>query len=280
MYFYSTGQNYVPNMKPPLGAVPNPHSSFSDGVVGDWPFWENGGTTVFDLSGNGITATFGSSAGWTSGPLGPAIQFPGDTDYLFCGSSPLLKFGLSDKSIVVYLRIDTVAALNGIIMAGGKTNADEGWHFRYDDAGNYFRLTLSNGSSRGYFDSNTGAAAIEDGNWHQVALTADRDNNANFYLDGVSIGGQSISGWQGQDIQGNNNLLFSDYISTTWDVIGAIDMPIMYNRALSASEIALLYREPFIRYRWTLPELIHYYSAPVGNAGIMTPNTGFWGPTF
>ena len=61
---------------------------------------------------------------------------------------------------------------------------------------------------------------------------------------------------------------------------GRIDHTLFYKRILSASEISLLYREPFCMFE---RDPIELWSAatlgapPVGNLGIMTTNTGFWG---
>jgi hypothetical protein len=65
---------------------------------------------------------------------------------------------------------------------------------------------------------------------------------------------------------------------------GHVDVPTIYNRALSASEIIQLYREPVIMFERDPIELwvgsTSIEEPPVGAAGIMTTNTGFWGPTF
>jgi len=56
---------------------------------------------------------------------------------------------------------------------------------------------------------------------------------------------------------------------------------LIYNRILSASEIAQLYREPFCMFDRDPIELwtgaMGGGVPPVGNAGIMTCNAGYWG---
>ena len=54
----------------------------------------------------------------------------------------------------------------------------------------------------------------------------------------------------------------------------------IFNRILSPGEITRLYREPFCGFRWMSIEQLAAYYAVVGNTGIMTPNTSYWGPTF
>jgi hypothetical protein len=56
----------------------------------------------------------------------------------------------------------------------------------------------------------------------------------------------------------------------------------IYNHALSASKRALLYQFPFYGFMNPdeIPVLDQYYTVGVGAAGIMTTNSGFWGPTF
>jgi len=100
------------------------------------------------------------------------------------------------------------------------------------------------------------------------------------YIDGILIttatatnGGAIISGDSG---------IFISSSGTPWT--GQLDIPMIYNRAFTNSGISLLYREPFCMFE---REPIELWAAaacsgapPAGNAGIMTTNTGYWGPTF
>lgn len=278
MYFYSTGQNYVPNMKPPLGAVPNPYSPFSYNIVGDWPFWENGGTTVFDLSGNGSMGTLSGDAAWSRGQFGAAIEFftkagVGSINY---GSHSLLISDDTDKTINFFINMNTPSAAYNVPVTNGPaiigTNPQsEGWGFYsgYQNATQmYFAMKDSDGDK-----AETMVTGLTINQWYMVTGVIDKAAaTVHIYIDGVHK-------------NSNTNALVGSYTGTTLKTApggsysfmdGILDNLCIWNRILTASEIAQIYREPFIRYRWTLPQLIHYYTVPP-TAGIMTLNTGYWG---
>ena len=103
---------------------------------------------------------------------------------------------------------------------------------------------MCNGLTRSNYYSSTGLTAIVDGNLHQLAFSAVRSGNVTFYLDGVSVGTAGISARVAQDVQGTRDLILSSS-SSAFDLIGAIDNTYLYNRALSAGEVAELYARPF-----------------------------------
>jgi len=56
-------------------------------------------------------------------------------------------------------------------------------------------------------------------------------------------------------------------LSTDKYLTGNIEYVYLFNRALSASEISLLYREPFCGYRWTnIIQLASYVAAAGGSS--------------
>jgi hypothetical protein len=62
----------------------------SPGLVGQWKFDENSGTTASDSSGNGNTGTLTSGAGWGVGQNGAAVNLDGLDDYVQVGAQSSL----------------------------------------------------------------------------------------------------------------------------------------------------------------------------------------------
>ena len=122
------------------------------------------------------------------------------------------------------------------------------WQFRVDD-------DLQSGSIRFLrFDVGvvvvanfTGTKKVNDGVWHHVAATFSIGDGSKIYIDGLLDGIDA-------DTTAMNNVgsvihIGRKFGSSSDFFTGLIDLPIIYNRALSASEIALLFAEPFIMFK-------------------------------
>jgi hypothetical protein len=128
----------------------------------------------------------------------------------------------------------------------------------------YLALTASESSGiRWYPDVDTTPVNINfsysANTWHHIVVTQDANNNYVAYTDGkLAASGSAVP---------------LDVISTTgtrlgnfdglgqWDLDGLLDVPMVWNRALSASEVQQLYRDPFCMFR---REPIELWSAFMG----------------
>ncbi|UCC22514.1 MAG: hypothetical protein JSW23_00105 [Planctomycetota bacterium] len=167
---------------------------------------------------------------------GSALEFDGVDDYVDMGdpADGSLDFGSSiDFTVVAW--INTVNSAREDIVGRDGTKARH-WELMVEN--NRLRAFIDDGSN--FVLATDDGAAINDGEWHQVAVVFDRDGMMERYVDGGAYG-------TADDISsvGNVNTDGSLYIGcrkTDGDLFdGTIDEVGIYDRALSASEIEEIY---------------------------------------
>ncbi len=233
----------MPVLKPVRGIRLNKSHPLARGLVGYWLLNEGSGNKVFDLSGNGNEMSFVNSPVWSPGNFGQSILFDDGSSQYLEYSSPIITdypvtllawfnqdddtiachlIGFADNSVDdEYVRIVTVGAGDGtgIIRlqlritgeAGHNVDATSSWNV---NTWNMACAVYKSATERIVF-LNAGSEATD-------------TDSARFAigLDNTTIGRMS-------------RLNPTNYMS------GKIGLAMIYNRALSASEIALLHREPF-----------------------------------
>ena len=243
-------------------------------LIGLWLMNEGSGNIVQDLSGNGNHGIITGTVPWVAGKGGPALQFP-NTAGNYVSTSASSVFNNTACSIVLWMKTTEAATYEGLvhIYIDGNNNAYVAIFHGDDD----IQVTVrSDGGDRGTF---TDDVPVDDNIWHQVVLTFGSGQTTKIYRDGIfkAEGGNSGAiAWVG-----NPTVYIGTDAANAYPCPAAIDSVLIYNRALSASEIAQLNREPFCMF--DRDEIVLWQSGgvpPVGNAGIMTCNTGFWGATY
>jgi hypothetical protein len=235
-------------MKPPPSARLIRGHRLAQDLVGLWPFNEGSGGQVIDLSGYNKTGTITGDYLWTPGQFGPCIELLGDADYIAIPALPItteltysiwFKTHLADTVQVLIRIYDTVLALSH---AGA---GDLKW---YPDA------DLVAVSHPWTYATNT---------WYHVVVTHDASNNYVMYIDGIAV--KSGSTHALDLISATDTIIGALNTAGTWDFDGELDLPIIYNRVLSISEIVLLYREPFCMFeRKARTALLSGYAVPIG----------------
>ncbi len=192
------------------------------GLLGYWSF--NGPDVtdkVYDRSGQGNNGYFYNSATSTAkvaGKLGQALQFNGTSNEVFLSTAPS----------------NTTFTISAWINIG---NLNSGYRTIYanDSKGLWLRANHIDWYDGG--DRIAGGTSITPGKWHQIVVTYD-GTTMTTYVDSVNDGSGSfstslptISG--GAVGIGGHNL---EYFN------GTIDEVRVYNRALSATEVAQLYQ--------------------------------------
>jgi len=262
-------------MKPPPSARLIRGHRLSQGIVGLWLFNEGSGGQVFDLSRNNNTGAFGAGAAsptWSSGKFGSALSFDGG-DYVNCGNNPSLDISTYlSGSAWVYLLADTT----GYIAC--KRDGDTcSWGIYYSNATKGLHLFGSDNISM--VDSVQTLSLLQ---WYHVVWVMS-GTTGYIYIDGVLDSSDTIAAVSLESaIRVIIGARWNVYPDVSININAIIDHLNIYNHTRNASEIALLYREPFCMFeRKARTALLSGYTIPpVGNAGIMTPNTGYWGPTF
>ena len=85
----------------------------------------------------------------------------------------------------------------------------DSWELRQDSSTGYC-ITLRVGASTGFWGGCN--ANFDDGRWHHVVFTADRDGSGTFYVDGKDSGSRDISSTSGQDLTRPDDM----YIGGRW----------------------------------------------------------------
>jgi len=271
-------------LKPRLFRKPNFGHPLARSLVGLWVMNEGSGSKVFDLSGNGNIGTLVADTHFVPGKFGSSLSFDGGDDCISLGA----KTWQAPFSIVLWVKVDQLSATIGrpqIFMGKWVVN-DKCWEFDYGDAGsNCIGLAVSDGDNTNGTRNNANSVVIDSTTeWFHVAATCNGVDEVCLYVNGVADSGNPHSNTHnGSNVSSNVYIGKMQYEGAERYLDGKIDHVMIYNRALSVSEIALLYREPFCMFE---RDPIELWSAATigapseGNVGIMTPNAGYWGPTF
>jgi len=209
--------------KPLLGELPD-WTRFPR-PVGLWVMNEGSGSIINDLSGNRNTGILEGDTHW----VGSALSFvSGNSNYIELKDYPVTDFT--------------------VIMWFATTNNFAGSERLY---GAYYegRLlweandTISALIHDGGWQTITSAAALNDGIYHQAVITAQQGlaDGWKLYIDGVLQGTDSL----GTITSHSSKHQIGRYFSGAYYFTGVIDHVLRYHHALSAAEIAYLYRNPF-----------------------------------
>ena len=213
------------------------------GLVGYWGMfpYEAGGNKVFDLSGNSNIGTFQGGVSWGSGKFGPAPLIDGvNGSYIQVPDSSVFD---DKRTISLWFR-----RVGGYSLGAGNERLFEHRDTDATAAGLLITLNDATGSIRVINDAGASNTLVLDttitswaDRWYHFALIADGVNGI-IYIDGI------------YDNSGAFTTAFTNSINTlhlgadrggNQALAGLLDIPLVYNRILTVSEIAQLYREPF-----------------------------------
>lgn len=262
--------------KPPMGWPLDWSSPLSKGLVSLWLMNESSGNRVQDLSGNGNTGSYTGTPEWNAGFYGPQVRCDDDQYITFANKATDY---ITDKMTVVW--IGTPAQLTAdrrYFFVGQYTTPnlnDYGWGLYINNSP--YPPSFYIRTAGGVVTSDATSSLVVG---QKVVIVGVYDGaNLSIYVNGVlEDSGDAQTG----NVDNNFPLVLG---GAWWDGKYAdikTDVFSIYNRALTTGEIAQLCREQFGMFKDPdeIPVLDQYYTVAVGNAGIMTPNTGFWGPTF
>jgi hypothetical protein len=207
-------------------------SASDNGLVGYWSFDEGLGTIAGDMSGRGNNGTASGSPTWVNGKKGKALSFNGSNDVQISG-----LLGQSEN-----ITLSAWANLSQADTEGSEViSLGDSVGLRLDHNIRGAMGFFYGGAGPGWVNTNTEAFYAGTG-WHHYIYTVDNNNNRQmFYIDGTlatsTVSTDAINYTLGTDTfigkHGNGESLN--------DFGGQIDDVRVYNRALSATEVASLY---------------------------------------
>ena len=247
----------MPQLKPIRGTLlkkpdNSPVGRLAASNVGFWLMNEGTGDTVFDLSGEGNIGTLANNASWTKGRFGSAVVFDGVSDYVDCGDVNDMD-GASELTLVIWVKITNLTKDNTLIAKDAFVDTPQLLLWR-DESGfssgrtNTFSIKISNGANSATIEGATNASSDTD--YHQIAVTYLGGDSAGLrlYIDGKEDPNSPVSTASVATLESNSNSLrIGEHISDGIGkgLVGSVDHFALFNRALSTSEIAYLFREPF-----------------------------------
>jgi hypothetical protein len=226
---------------------------------------EGGGLSVRDIAGSNHATN------------GPSVVFRWDTPSQF-GKAVRLSTTSGDSleaphhpSLNVTTSMSVLAWVKTITNAYVLTKNENSFFFSIGAGGTAAKVDFSAVGVSGAAWRN-GTTSVTDGNWHQIAATYDGANVC-IYVDGHV---DSTTASTGTISTGSSTLQFGKR-SGSGTFEGGMDHVRLYNRALSSTEIALLYASPFLDV--VAPKQIHAFASlgSIGAAAGSSTVTGIGG---
>jgi len=239
------------------------------GLIGCWPMVEGGGNRLTDISGYMNHGTI-NGATWVGTPWGPGLSFDGSDDYVNCGamhawgvantktSDPPPQFtGHLGFSVVAWCRTSS-SSRQAILASDCLGFSDEpeiglllnhtstGWG---ESTGNHWggAILYTNKDRVATVSSNS---TPYNGEWHMIgcANAGERNDLLAFYLDGEDVTAATTT-----DTYGYGEWEIQSYVAIgatsdtaggtpTYFFNGQMTLVMMWNRAITADEAAMLYR--------------------------------------
>lgn len=200
-------------------------------------FDEASGTTATDSSFSNNNGTLQNSPTWTTGHLAGGLSFDGSNDVVSVAPSASLN-NLSAVTLSAWIRPNN-AGENSF----GRVLQKESGLKLYLTSSNQVAFEVTHGTTN--LKRTTGSNAISYGTWTHVVVTwtgSATASNVHIYLNGTEVGSYSTttngSGTRTDDSTGNLNIGNNATLDRSFN--GLLDEIRIYNRVLSAAEIAAL----------------------------------------
>jgi len=226
------------------------NATTSCGLAGYWKLDETSGIIATDSSGSSNNGTLVNGPIWTTGQIGGALDFDGTDDYVNLGTGSSLNFG-SSEPFTVAAWVKTTEFYGPIVSYRSSTDdgividLTVGYDGAANDPGKAMILVRQDGGG-GYANVASGTS-VNDGQWHHVAAVRGSGSTVELFVDGNSQGTNSGSA-SGGAITADLRAIGSErrWVSTSYGtsdqryLVGTIDDVRIYDRALTATEIAQL----------------------------------------
>ncbi|HEV3364399.1 MAG TPA: LamG-like jellyroll fold domain-containing protein, partial [Acidimicrobiia bacterium] len=209
--------------------------SAADGLVARYELDQTSGTTVTDASGNGNHGTLSGDATWTAGSL----RLGGTNGHVRLPDNVMA--GMDEVTVSLEVNIDPDQAAPYFVWGFGNSSGGAGNGYLFT-TGNSYRTSITTSNWTGE-QTVTSGSALPRGEWKNLTYTLDEAGTARLYLDGVKVGEKSGLTVRPGDIAAGYttaNYIGRSLYSGDRYLKGRVREFSLYNRALSAAEIATL----------------------------------------
>lgn len=215
-----------------------------DGLVGWWRLDETSGTTINDSSGNSLSGTFNGKPAVpsTGAAIDNGMAFDGENDYITISDDPAFDTITTDITVAIWVnKRTTQSGWRGIFGRPQGAGDDDSWTLFYNPGGNYAFWHHLQGTQASFVPGTNSNADV--GQWVHIGVTYD-NTTLRFYRNGVEIGNELNAGGDFDNIA-TDVVIGADLASgggsyDQWSSV-FLDDARVYNRALSATEMAALY---------------------------------------
>lgn len=223
-----------------------PTTILTSGLVGYWTFdgadtsWTANTTVDKSTSGNtGTMTNMSTTSSPAIGKIGQGFNFDGVNDYVNAGNGNSLNI-VGNITISAWVKFDNTNDVDIIVSRdnGGPGDATA-WSYEFGREITTNKLFLYSDGSGGEYQSVNSSSSITDTSWHHIAVTKN-GSVVTFFIDGALDNSATMT----QTFPSTSHSLHigtENYSATTEKFDGLIDDVRVYNRALSAAEIKILY---------------------------------------
>lgn len=214
------------------------------GLVGYWSFNEGTGTQAGDASGQENTGTLTNGPTWVDGARGKAVSFDGLDDVITAGSaSSLDDMGARTLSAWIYPESMGESSKGRIFDKAATTTPTLGWIFNIANNEGDYQIGFTHSGST-VLSRRSVANTIVPNVWQHVLVTWDGSTtatNIRIYVNGTEVSYQTTSNGASLTSDAAQTLRIGNSADGARTFDGYIDEPRIYDRVLSATEIAELY---------------------------------------
>ncbi|WP_307204969.1 LamG-like jellyroll fold domain-containing protein [Paenibacillus harenae] len=197
-------------------------------------FDETNGTTAADATGSSWNGTLVGGPLWVAGKSGNAVDLDGTNDYVALPAGVVSS--ADNATIAAWVYLDAVSNWMRIFDFGSGTSTNMFLTPKNAANGKIRFVIKNNGSSEQIID---GTSALAAGGWHHVAVTLNGATGT-LYVDGVNVGSNSAMTLKPSNMGSTTqNWIGRSQYSDPY-LNGRVDDFRIYNKALTAGEIAVL----------------------------------------
>ena len=212
-----------------------------DGVVGYWSFDDGtiNGDKVSDVLGNNDGKLDGNPK-QVKGKVGKALEFDGQNFVHIEGTKTLDVNGSEAMTVAAWINADSESPVVGVVAGCCGTIVAQrdvdSWALRFDgrNAGAELEFIINAGGWQG--DGGFGIPVYPKGEWHHIVCIVD-GNKRYIYGDGKQMKEDNFNG--PMQAAGTEHEIGK---ANDGGFVGLIDEVVIYNRALSANEVEMLYK--------------------------------------